>query len=55
MKCWPLHSQSRDQIKKRGGRKLREGWALSDKNDDTIASVRVIGRKNARPGESAIK
>ena len=41
--------------KKRGGRKFREGQALPDKNDDAAASVRGIGRENARPGVGAIR
>ena len=34
---------------------FREGYTLLDENDDATASVRVIGRKNARPGVSAIR
>ena len=33
----------------------KEGQALPDKNDDTTASVRVIGRNNTRAGVSAIR
>ena len=40
--------------RKRGDRKFR-CLAFPDENDDTIASMRVIGRKNARLGVGAIR
>ena len=41
--------------RKRGGRKFRKRQALPDENDNAAAGVRVIRRKNARPGVGAIR
>ena len=38
-----------------GGRQLREGYALPDKNNNTTAGVCDISRKNLRPGVAAIR
>ena len=41
--------------RKRGGRKFRKGKALPDENDNAAASVRGIGRENARLRVVAIR